>query len=152
MKISRDWETYGEPWEDRIPIKDRFTAWAFLTSVALAGFTGKMILDNMFHRTIGKTLSKATVPIFVLSLAVSGGYLLSDRIDPDKGTSRFTDSLLDPFSTARTTAVLGTYAIREHLVSPDISTGKPLTGSVFGDPQSFTERVLDFNARYGRFL
>lgn len=110
--------------DKRISPKDRFGMWAIGSSVALAGLTGKMIVENMLHRTVGKTLSKATVPLFILSLAVSGGYTASAMIDPDKGTQRFTDSLLDPVGTARTTATLGVYAMQDHLVSPDIGTGK----------------------------
>ena len=144
------WRTLSR--DERVSPKDRFTYWAIGSSIALAGLTGKMIVENMFHRTIGKTLSKATVPLFIMSLAVSGGYAASAAIDPDKGTSRFTDALLDPVSTARTTAALGIYAMRDHLVSPDISTGKYSTGSVFGHPQSFVDQVLSSHARYGRFL
>lgn len=103
--------------------QQRLTGWAIGTSIAVAGWTGKMIFENMLHRTVGKTLSKATVPLFVLSLAVSGGYAASAFIDPEKGTDRFTDSLLDPLGTARITAALGIHAVQEHLVSPDIGTG-----------------------------
>ncbi len=109
--------------DSKTPPQQRFTAWAIGTSIAVAGLTGKMIFENMLHRTVGKHLAKATVPLFVLSLAVSGGYAASAYIDPEKGTDRFTDSILDPFGTARITAALGVHAFQNNLVTPDIGTG-----------------------------
>ncbi len=104
--------------------KNKFTAWAIGSSIAVAGWTGKMIIENMFHRSVGKYMSKLTIPAFIISTAVTGGYLASEAIDPDKGTDRFTDSLLDPVGTARITATLGVYALQDNLVTPDIGTGQ----------------------------
>jgi len=108
---------------DRTPIKDQVTSWAILTAVGAAGFTGKMILENMLHRSVGKYMSRFTWPVFIVSAAVAGGYIASDMIDPEKGVNRFTDSLLDPVGTARLTAAYGVVLMKEHLSSPDLTTG-----------------------------
>jgi len=108
---------------DRTPIKDQVTSWAILTAVGAAGFTGKMLLENMLHRSVGKYMSKLTWPVFIISTAVAGGYIASDMIDPEKGVNRFTDSLLDPFGSARTTTAIGVVLLEDHLSSPDLTTG-----------------------------
>jgi len=108
---------------DRTPIKDQVTSWAILTAVGAAGYTGKMILENMFHRSVGKYMSKLTIPVFIISTAVAAGYTVSDMIDPEHGVNRFTDALLDPVGSARTTTAIGVVLMQEHLSSPDLTTG-----------------------------
>ena len=109
--------------DERTPVKDQVTSWAILTAVGAAGFTGKMILENMFHRSVGKYMSKLTIPVFIISTAVAVGYTVSDMIDPEHGINRFTDSLLDPVGSARTTTAIGVVLMQEHLTSPDLTTG-----------------------------
>ena len=135
--------------DDRISPKDRFGMWAVGASVALAGLTGKMIIENMLHRTVGKVASKATIPLFIISLAVSGGYMASMAIDPDKGRSRFTDALLDPVGSVRTTATIAAYHLQDFYVdnSPtDIMLQQP--GLVF---QDYVDDVFAVNAWLSKF-
>lgn len=127
---------------ERVPIKDQITSWAILSAIAVAGFTGKMILDNMFHRTVGTYMSKLTIPTFIISTAVAGGYVASDMIDPDKGVNRFTDSLLDPVGTARVTAALGIHAVQDHLVTPQIGTGQPALVAQYYDDALYAHALI----------
>lgn len=127
---------------DAAPIKDQFTSWAILTAIGAAGFTGKMIIDNLFHRSVGKVMSKLTIPAFIISTAVTGGYIASDIIDPEKGVNRFTDSLLDPVATARITATLGVYAVQDHLVTPQVGTGQQPLLARFYDDALYAHGVL----------
>ena len=113
----------------------KFSDWNKSIAIAGVGVTGKMIAENMLHRTIGKTMSKVTVPLFVLSLAVSGGYYASERIDPNQGSERFTYAIFNPkeaaIETAMNIASLSNVSI-EHFVAPDLETGQPhLAGQIY---------------------
>ena len=95
------------------------------SAAAAAATTGHMILDNMLERTIGKKLSMLTIPTFIITLSVYGGYYVSDMIDPDKGKDRFTYAIMNPADAGSVTALIVADQLGRHGGVPDIA--KPVS-------------------------
>ncbi len=65
-------------------------------AIGTAAFTSKMIAENIAQRTIGKKLSVLTIPAFIISISLMGGYFVSQRMDPHRGDDLFTYAVLNP--------------------------------------------------------
>ena len=99
----------------------KMTEFIWGVAVTTAALTARLIIDNMAERTIGKAAMRVTMPAFIISLAVSGGYMLSDKIDPEKGRDRFTYAIMNPGEAgARTIAVVG-YEVAKRGGIPNIA-------------------------------
>ena len=112
-------------------------------SIGAAAVTAKMIFENMAQRTVGKALSKITVPVFIISYLTIGGYLVSEQIDPKKGADRFTYAIMNPVEASQMTAFNLLTVAAANEVEVDISS-KPL-----GHPGGIHQQVA--NSDYYKF-
>ena len=92
-------------------------------AIGSASITAKMIFENMTQRTVGKALSKITIPGFIISMAVIGGYSVSEVIDPSKGADRFTYAIMNPKEAAVKTGAITLHEFGEHI---PIQSGTPM--------------------------
>ncbi len=95
-------------------------------AMGTAAITARMIAENMAQRTVGKALSKITIPAFIISYLVMGGYFVSQQIDPEKGADKFTYALLNPERAAVQTGTILLNEFGEHIPKQTATPIQPL--------------------------
>ena len=114
-----------------------------------AAITGRMIFENMAQRTVGKQLARITIPAFIISWIVMGGYLASQRIDPDKGEDRFTYALQNPKEAMVKTGAIMLHEFGGHIPIQSATPMQPLGSS--DQRLSFVDNVSNVLRMIGRY-